>query len=80
MKTASLLLTLSLVATSLLPHSALSATVSGRIKDGGGMRIAAIGLDGTATSATISATGTFKLRVPATRAKNASLHLFFNHG
>jgi hypothetical protein len=80
MKTASLLLALPLVATSLLPHSALSATVSGRIKDGGGMRIAAIGLDGTATSATLPATGKFKLRVPATRAKNASLHLFSTTG
>ena len=76
MKSLSLLLVATVGITSLLPSLGQSALISGRVNGGSGMQIAAIGLDGTATSIAIPASGKFRLTVPASRAKNASLHLF----
>ena len=60
--------------------AAQGATVSGTVKGGKGMSIAAIGLDGTATTAKIKGNGKFSLKVPNSRAKNAALHLLTSTG
>lgn len=63
-----------------VPALAQGATVSGTVKGGKGMKISAIGLDGTATTGTIKSNGSFKLSVPSSRAKNATLHLISGTG
>lgn len=63
-----------------VPAMAQGATVSGTVKGGKGMKISAIGLDGTATTGTIKSNGSFKLSVPSSRAKNATLHLISSNG
>ena len=63
-----------------VPTMAQGANVSGTVKGGKGMKISAIGLDGTATTATIKSNGSFKLNVPSSRAKNATLHLISSNG
>lgn len=63
-----------------VPAVAQGATVSGTVKGGKGMKISAIGLDGTATTGTIKSSGSFKLSVPSSRAKNATLHLITKTG
>ena len=63
-----------------VPTMAQGAMVSGTVKGGKGMKISAIGLDGTATTGTIKSNGSFKLNVPSSRAKNATLHLITKTG
>ncbi len=63
-----------------LPVAASGATVTGTVKGGKGMRVTAIGLDGTANSAKIKKNGKFSLKVPNSRAKNATLHLLTSTG
>jgi len=58
-----------------IPVAASGATLTGTVKGGKGMRLTAIGLDGTANSAKIKSNGKFSLKVPGARAKNATLHL-----
>lgn len=69
------------VATSLaIPIAASGATVTGTVKGGKGMSISAIGLDGNATTAKIRGGGKFTLKVPKSRARNATLHLLTRTG
>ena len=63
-----------------VPAMAQGVNVSGTVKGGKGMKISAIGLDGTATTASIKSNGAFKLSVPSSRAKNATLHLISGNG
>ena len=63
-----------------LPVAASGATITGTVKGGKGMRVTAIGLDGTANSAKIRSNGKFSLKVPNSRAKNATLHLLTSTG
>ena len=71
---------IALAAAVAVPTVAQGATVSGTVKGGKGMKISAIGLDGTATTGTIKSNGSFKLSVPSSRAKNATLHLITKTG
>ncbi len=64
-----------LAAAVVIPVSAHGATVTGTIKGGKGMSISAIGLDGSATTTKVKSGGKFSLKVPAARARTATLHL-----
>ena len=63
-----------------VPAMAQGVNVSGTVKSGKGMKISAIALDGTATTASLKSNGAFKLSVPSNRAKNATLHLISSNG
>ncbi len=63
-----------------VPVAAQGATITGTVTGGKGMRITAIGLDGTASSTRVRGNGKFSLRVPNARAKNATLHLLTGTG
>ena len=53
-----------------VPAMAQGVTVQGTIKGAKGMKVTALGLDGTASTATVNGKGAFKLSVPSSRAKN----------
>jgi hypothetical protein len=63
-----------------VPLIAQGATVTGTVKGGKGMSISAIGLNGSATTAKIKGNGKFSLKVPGSRARNATLHLLTGTG
>lgn len=69
-----------IAAVTALPAVAGAATITGTVKGGKGMRVAAIGLDGTATTARLNGKGRFTLRVPNARARNSTLHLLTASG
>ncbi len=77
--------TLSLTAAALaaavaIPTAAQGATITGSVKGGTGMSVVAIGLDGTASTAKVRAGGKFRLVVPNSRARTATLHLLTQSG